>query len=141
MEVAAAKDEEGYYLLPTEDETVLKPAKNAFKGQVYFLVSPANVSMAYYLMRGAKKYQVGTMIGEETGVNQRGINGGQIIFLCLPHSQVEVDFPVEGSFAKGRDLPDHGILPDIEVVPALADIRAGKDTVLEATLKLIEEDH
>ena len=139
MEVTAGKDLDGYYTLPTEDETLIKPAKNAFKGEVYFLVSPANVSMAYYLMRGAKNYQVGTMIGEETGGNQRGINGGQIIFLRLPHSQIEVDFPVEGSFAKGSNLPNRGIVPDIEVSPALADIRAGRDTALEATLRLIGE--
>ncbi|MEL6561238.1 MAG: S41 family peptidase [Bacteroidota bacterium] len=139
MEVVSAKDSEGYYLLAEENDEVVKPAKNAFKGEIYFLVGPANVSMAFYLATGIKKYNIGTLIGDETGGNQRGINGGQILFLRLPNSKIEIDFPVEGSFAKEENLPNSGIMPDLEVSTTIADIRAGRDPQLEAALDLIKE--
>ncbi|MEL7145754.1 MAG: S41 family peptidase [Bacteroidota bacterium] len=140
MQTVADLDEEGYYLLPPDKQEAIRPAKNCFKGKVYFLVGPANVSMAYYLMRGAKKYDVGTLIGEETGGNQQGINGGQIIFLRLPNSQIEIDFPVEGSFAKESGLPNRGIVPHLEVLSQVKEVIAGRDMALEAALNLIEEE-
>ncbi|WP_350292624.1 S41 family peptidase [uncultured Croceitalea sp.] len=140
LKVVSEKDENGYYSLPEEKAVVVKPAKNAFKGDVYFLVGPANVSMAFYIANATKKYNIGTLVGEETGGNQRGINGGQILFLRLPNSEIEIDFPVEGSFSRKRDLPNKGILPDVKIATSLDYIKSGRDAQLLAALQLIKSN-
>ncbi len=140
LKVVSDKDENGYYSLPEEKAVVVKPAKNAFNGEVYFLIGPANVSMAFYLANAIKKYKIGTLIGEETGGNLQGINGGQILFLRLPNSQIEIDFPVEGSFAKEKGLPNSGVFPDVEVITSINDIKDVTDTQLVAALQLIKKN-
>ena len=55
------------------------------------------------------------IIGEPTGGNLRGINGGAMFFLTLPNTQIEVDIPLFASFPKDVDLstvPNRGVVPD-----------------------------
>ena len=138
MDVISEKDEEGYFLLAAAEEESEKvtPAKNAFQGEVYFLVSPNNVSMAFYLATAIKDNKIGVLIGEETGGNQRGINGGQILFLRLPNSQIEIDFPVEGAFNTAVAVPNKGVLPDYLIPTSVEDIIQGRDPQLAKALEL-----
>lgn len=131
--------ESGYYIFEKAFyiDQPNKKKRNVFRGGIYFLISPANASLAYYLPKGVRKYKVGTLVGQETGGNLRGINGGQILFLRLPGSQIEIDVPVMGGFAIKAE-PNHGVLPDVEVKPTVADIYNGVDTEMEAVLKLIK---
>ena len=108
--------------------------ENAFKGNVTWLIGPANASLAYYLAKDVRKYKIGKLVGEETGGNVRGINGGQIIFLKLPNSEIELDFPVMGDFTIATK-PNNGVLPDEVVEQTIEDIAEGKDTVLEWAIK------
>ena len=72
---------------------------------------------------------LGTPVGQATGGNQRGINGGAFFFLRLPNSKLGLDVPLIASFPPG-DVPDAGIMPDIAVVPSAEDIAAGRDAEL-----------
>jgi len=137
-ELIKGPDEWGYYERPSYKEPTMKPAKNAFQGEVFFLVGPRNVSMAYYLATGIQKNGVGRIIGEETGGNQRGINGGQLLFLRLPNSTIEIDVPVVGSFSLEEGLPNKGVIPDIMVSTKIEDLVAGRDTQLMEALDQIE---
>ena len=38
------------------------------------------------------------LVGQMTGGNQRGINGGAFFFVTLSNSQLEVDLPLVGNF-------------------------------------------
>lgn len=131
---------EGYYAIDGEISTKqkFKPYKNNYQGKVYLLVSPFNSSATYYLAGTAKRIGAATLVGQETGGNQRGINGGLIYFMTLPNSKIELDIPVTGDFQIG-DFPDKGHEPDVFVAPKAVDIAAGVDTELAATLKLIAE--
>ena len=135
--LATSEPEDGYYILKEDTESI-KPAKNAFTGSIYFLVGPSNVSMAYYLASAIKKYKIGQLIGEETGGNQLGINGGQIVFLKLPGSGIEVDFPVEGAFSKSTHLENKGVVPDHVVTRDVQSIIESKDLQLVRAVELIK---
>jgi len=78
------------------------------------------------------------MIGQETGGNLNDVNGGQILSLRLPNSQIEVDFPVMGSFMS-TPQPDHGVQPDIETHWDRADIIQNRDIEKERVLALIKK--
>ncbi|MEM1120065.1 MAG: S41 family peptidase [Bacteroidota bacterium] len=132
--------EDGYYSVDgkvTKEEKA-KPYKHNYQGDVYLLVSPFNSSATYYLAGAAKRANAATLVGRETGGNQRGINGGLIYFLTLPNSKIELDIPVVGDFQLGEH-PNKGYEPDVFVAPKAADIAAGIDTELAATLALIKK--
>jgi C-terminal processing protease CtpA/Prc len=104
----------GYYIFKAHFFTKkLEQKKNAFKGKIYVLTSAANTSLAYYTANDFKRLNIGTLIGQETGGNVNDVNGGQILFLRLPHSQIEIDFPVMGGFMIEKQ-PNRGVLPDFE---------------------------
>ena len=80
---------------------------------------------------------MGKLIGQETGGNLRGINGGQILFLKLPFSNIEIDFPILGDFTKSM-MNNSGIMPDIETTITQKDIAESFDKVIEETLKIMQ---
>ncbi len=132
---------DGYYAVDGKisAENSFKPYKNNYQGKVYLLVSPFNSSATYYMAGAAKRNGAATLIGQETGGNQKGINGGLIYFLNLPNSKIELDIPVIGDFQIGEH-PDKGYEPDVFVAPNVEDIVKGIDTELAATLELIAKE-
>ncbi len=135
----ANQNESGYYVFPNNGDRFSKGEKYSFNGEVYLLSSSANTSLAFYTNQNFRRHQLGTIIGTETGGNLRDINGGQILFLRLPNSGIEIDFPVMGGFSL-NDYPNKGVSPDIEVAPSIDDFINDRDVVLEKTLQLIEND-
>ena len=77
-----------------------------------------------------KRHRLGILVGEATGGNQRGINGGAFFFVRLPQSGIEFDVPLIGYFPDGS-MPDAGVTPDIMAIPTPDDIAAGRDVALE----------
>lgn len=73
--------------------------------------------------------KLATLVGQPTGGNQRGINGGAFFFLRLPNSKIEVDLPLIGYFPDGEPA-DAGLLPDLLIEPKVEDIARGVDTEL-----------
>jgi hypothetical protein len=74
---------------------------------------------------------IGKLVGQATGGNLRGINGGAFFFLNLPNSRIEIDLPLIGQFPL-EPQPDAGLTPDIEVPLRAQDIASGRDAELEA---------
>jgi len=129
-------DESGhYYIYPKsfKPERGFRLKRQAFNGEVVFLTSRVNASLGFYLAIYVRQNQVGTIIGETTGGCQRGINGGNLALLRLPNTDLELDFPVLGGFAL-EEVPDLGVVPDIEVIFTADDIAAGCYVVMEAAV-------
>jgi hypothetical protein len=98
------------------------------------LTSAQNSSATFQFASLVKATGLGTLIGETTGGNQRGINGGAFFFVRLPESGLEFDLPLIGYFTDGPTPPDAGITPDIRVAQSIGDIAAGSDRVLTAAI-------
>lgn len=120
-----------------------EPAKNNFQGQTYLLIDAENSSATQIMATYAKRYKLATLIGQETGGNQRGLNGGYIFFLRLPNTKVEVDLPLLSInlFPVTKDTPNGGIQPDVFVQKNVADFVNGVDTELSRTMELIQENY
>ncbi len=110
---------------------VITPALPRFAGRLWVLVGATNSSATFEFAQTVRQNHLGTLVGQATGGNQRGINGGAFFFLRLPHSGLELDLPLIGQFPDG-DRPDAGLQPDVLVVPTVSDIAQGRDAELDA---------
>jgi C-terminal processing protease CtpA/Prc len=95
------------------------------------LVGATNSSATFEFAQQVQAMKLGTLIGQPTGGNQRGITGGAFFFLRLPNSGIELDLPLIGQYPKGEHA-DAGLKPDVLVTPKIADIEKGRDAELAA---------
>jgi Peptidase family S41 len=132
------KLENGFYTWRKDrGNSIIKQNSRAFQGNTYLLVDAANSSATFFLTAGLQQNKIATIVGSETGGNLKGTNGGQLFFLSLPNSKIEIDIPLIGYYPL-TEQPDKGINPDIEIVLTSSDIFSGKDKVLDKTLELIK---
>lgn len=112
---------------------IVKPVMPHYGHKVFVLVDSTNSSATFQFAYHVKHLKLGTLVGEPTGGNRRGINGGAFFFLSLPNSKIELDLPLI-AIIPSTPQPDTGVQPDIVITPSTKDISNGRDTVLE-TLK------
>ena len=130
---------DGYYLFKENFSQKSKKGKRKiFKGKSYLLTSAANTSLAFYTAYRFKYQNIGTVIGQETGGNLNDINGGQILFLNLPNSGIEIDFPVMGGFSIKKQA-NTGLMPHVNVEYQIQDILQETDLELLEAMKLINK--
>jgi C-terminal processing protease CtpA/Prc len=138
----------GFYQLRETDENdqpvaegFIKPAGKRYTGRVFVLVNADNSSATFSFARIVQKNRLATLVGQPTGGNQRGINGGAYFFVRLPKSRVEIDLPQIGYFPKlglTEPRPDAGVTPDVLVAVQPADVATGRDAELATVLGLIK---
>lgn len=116
-----------------------QPYENYFQGKTYLLVNSANASAAYTFSQYAKKYKLATLVGQETGGNLKGFNGGAYLFTTLPNSKFEFDIPVFAEFADGEN-EDSGVKPNVYIERKAEDISKNFDREIEAVKNLIKKD-
>lgn len=125
----------GFYRLTRYDDAaagdVIRPAGTRYRGPVVVLCDASNSSATFNFARAVKDSGVAVLIGQPTGGNRRGINGGAFCFLHLPASDIEVDLPLIASFPP-TPQPDAAVLPDIAVAPTAEDIRFDRDPQMAA---------
>jgi Peptidase family S41 len=124
----------GWRELTAGGEESLAPRAPRFRGKVFVLVDASNSSATFQFAQLVQRARLGTTIGEPTGGNQRGINGGALFFVKLPRTGLEVDLPLIGTFTDGA--PDAGVTPDVVVETTAADLLAGRDPQLAKALEL-----
>ncbi len=110
---------------------VITPAGQRYRGRVWVLVGAANSSATFQFALAAQQSGVATLVGQPTGGNRRGINGGAFFFVRLPKTGLEVDLPLIAGVPT-TEQPDAGVLPDFLVTPTVADIASGEDAELRA---------
>ena len=101
------------------------------------LIDATNSSATFQFAENIQRHHLGTLIGQPTGGSQRGINGGAFFFVRLPHSGIEMDLPLIGTFPPSP-APDAGIAPDILIKPTTSDVASGQDDALEAALRAMQ---
>ena len=124
---------------PNADKTrTISPRADGFSGSAYLLVGPENSSATFALAQLVKQTGAATLVGQPTGGNQRGLNGGQLAWVNLPNSGVAVDIPLLAS-SYGVDTPDAGVTPDLAVERRFALQAAGVDQELAAVRRAFRE--
>lgn len=127
-------DENYFEILGRENYPAVTPVPNSFSGKAYLIVDPGNASAAFQFADYIQSNDLATVVGQSTGGNKQGINGGNYLFLSLPTSKVEVDIPIFFG-SRGSDKKDEGVIPDIQVKRRPSDIAAGIDREIEAILQ------
>jgi hypothetical protein len=122
------------WLLPEQAPRRIEPVAQPYRGRTLVLVGPENSSAGFLFARDLKASGAATLIGQTTGGNQRGLNGGELAWVTLPHSGVGVDIPLLAHVVAGHP-PEGGVVPDIVVPPSFADTAAGIDTEMQAALQ------
>jgi hypothetical protein len=125
-----------YELRDPEASRRWQPHAWGWRGSVTVLIGPENSSAATLLT--AKLVDAGRVrtVGTATGGSAEGPTGGQLVFLTLPHSGIEVRIPLLRSRMDiTRFTPGFGVAPDIEVPETLADWLAGRDARLERAVQ------
>lgn len=139
---AAAPASGGFFVLHRWDDepgsNLVKPSPEHYAGRVFVLIDANNSSATFQFAQVIQRTKMGTLVGQPTGGNQRGINGGAFFFLRLPHSKLEADLPIVGTYP-AREMPDAGLTPDVPVVPTVEDIAHGVDSEMAAVARLIGE--
>jgi len=107
-----------------------------FRGPIVLLIGPATFSAAEDFAASFDMLKVGTIMGEPSGGST-----GQPLSFRLPGGGGGRVCTLQTRYADGRDFVGTGIQPHIRVVPTVADFRLGKDTVLEAALAYLRQEH
>jgi hypothetical protein len=125
-----------YELKSKKGKQIIKAHKNAYTGEVYLLTDAGNSSATFLLALILKHNQRAKLIGDTTGGNLKGTNGGQLFFFRLPYSRIEIDLPLIGYYPE-KAAEDAGLSPDILSVPGVEDWVVGKDKTLQTVLRII----
>ena len=124
-----------------EQNKLIQPAKNKFKGKLYVLTNPFTFSAAAEFLGMLKNIDRGIFIGEVAGGSPHRTTAWIMPSLILPNTKIEAILPLAHSITK-NNFPDDGlgIPPDFFVKNSIADVLAKRDLVLEFTLKKIQND-
>lgn len=128
----------GGYYYPAAEETLARiaPSNKRITCPVVVLIGPVNSSATLVFIHAARATGKVTLIGETTGGNRRGVNGGAFLFVKLPFSGIEFDLPLKGYVAR-LSQPDAGIDPDVRVPVTVASLRDGQDEVLDQGIRYL----
>jgi C-terminal processing protease CtpA/Prc len=115
----------------------IEPVAAPYTGKVFLLVSAENSSATFQMAQLTKMSGAATLIGQTTGGNQRGLNGGQLTWVTMPNSGVAVDIPLlAGRYTEST--PDASVVPDIIVTRTFAPRLAGRDLEMETVMANID---
>ena len=121
-----------------ENKSLKKPKnpKYKFTGKTYLLTSHVTFSSANMLADAFKCYQMGTIVGEETGGVLTAF--GDLISIKLPNTQLQAGCAYKKFTHPCADDTLHGVKPDVEIVPTLEDIQNRKDPAMEYVIKAVK---
>lgn len=120
-----------------------EPSFPQFKGELFILINGGCYSTTGDFSAIAKSYQIGTIIGEETGSAYYGNNSGSTPFFTLPNTKIKIRIPIAKYTTNVKPISDigRGTIPDYHVEPSIQDLIKGIDTEMNFTLDLIEEEN
>ena len=109
-------------------------SKHHFAGPVVLLTSPRTYSAGEDMTVVFKQAHRGQIIGEPTGGST-----GQPLMFKLPGGGIARICTKHDSFADGTEFVGVGIQPDIPAHLSITDIRAGRDSVLDAAVHHLQK--
>ena len=137
-EQAKPFNEHFFRLARADDRDVISARGSPITVPVVVLIGPQNSSATFQFSSLVRSMGLGKLVGETTGGNQRGINGGAFFFARLPDSGIEFDVPLIGYFPDGRQ-PDAGLDPDLSVANSSIDIAEGRDRIMEVGRQVVSQ--
>lgn len=113
-------------------------AAERFTGKLYLLIGPDSFSAPIILANILQDYGLATLIGEETPDTASFC--ASAVDSYLPRTKLPYRISVECYVRPSGVLDDNPVIPDIIVETTIEDQIAGRDPVLEYTLKMIKKN-
>lgn len=134
-------DDKFFEILPnenTDNYPKVAPYENNFRGQAFVIADSAAASATFQFLNYVKENKLAVIVGQTSGGNRQGINGGNYFFLYLPNSKIETDVPVyfQAPLAAQKDS---GVVPDVFIRRQPTDIGKNIDREILAIKKLINQ--
>ncbi|MDB4916356.1 MAG: hypothetical protein JWM95_4000 [Gemmatimonadetes bacterium] len=114
------------------DQPIPTSAASKYRGRTVLLVDERTISQAEHSGLFFEAANGTTFIGSET----MGANG-DVTSVSLPGSLIVTFTGHDVRHADGRQLQRVGLVPQVQVTPTIAGIRAGRDEVLETAVKYV----
>jgi len=116
-----------------------EPGENPLRytGNTFVLIGPKTASTSVMFAATVRHMGAGTLIGQETGDTTACY--GDCLTFRLPNSNLRFQVACKYFAYPGGKPYGRGVLPHHEVNPTPEDLGKGVDTVLDYTLKLIED--
>ncbi|MBL8217089.1 MAG: hypothetical protein JNK87_40590 [Bryobacterales bacterium] len=112
----------------------LQPQTPRYTGKIVILIDEVSQSQAEYTTMAFRNAPGAIVIGSTTA----GADG-DVSSINLPGGQTTGISGIGVFYPDGRPTQRIGILPDIEVLPTIAGIRAGRDELIEAAIRVIRQ--
>lgn len=129
-----------FEIVGRESYPAVEPYADRFTGNAFVIADSSNASATFQFLDYIKTNGLATIVGQRTGGNRQGINGGNYYFLRLPNSKVEIDIPVYFQ-APMTAQPDEPVVPDVAVARLADDIGNGIDREIDTVLALIRQGY
>lgn len=121
-----------------ENYPSVEPYENNFRGKAFIIADSSNASATFQFLDYVQKNKLAKIVGQTSGGNKQGINGGNYFFLSLPNSRIEIDIPVYFQ-APLKSQKDESVIPDIVVKKEFNDIGNNFDREIDTIKKLVEK--
>ncbi|MBQ4820275.1 S41 family peptidase [Aquimarina sp. MMG016] len=120
---------------------IQQPNGIKFKGNTYILMNGRSASTTAEFTSAMHINGLATFIGEESGGDYHGGNGGDFANLKLPNSKIEINIPLVNYIMNSTDSKyiGRGTIPDYEIRPTMQDHLDLKDAQLEFVMTLIKK--
>lgn len=129
-------DADYFEIVGRESYPAVEPYENNFKGKAFIIADSSNASATFQFLNYAQENKLARIVGQTTGANKQGINGGNYFFLYLPNSKIEIDIPVYFQSPLTAQK-DESVIPEILVKRQPADIGKNFDREIAAIKKLL----
>lgn len=117
---------------------IRQPTKNAFSGNVFFIINGKGMSTTSEVATVARENKMGVFIGEEVGGTYKGNTSGVMGTVTLPHTKLTATIAmVKYELAVTGDNAGHGVIPEYLVEKNLLDYIIGYDVELNTAINLI----
>ncbi len=114
-------DDKYFEIIGRENYPQVEPYANNFQGKTFIIADSSNSSATFQFLDYVNTNKLAKIVGQVSGGNKQGINGGNYFFLRLPNSAVEIDIPVYFQ-SPINPQKDEIIIPDIIVKKDVSDI-------------------
>ena len=110
-----------FEIIGREDYPAVEPYENNFTGRTFVIADSSNASATFQFLDYIQQNRLATIVGQTTGGNKQGINGGNYLFLTLPNSKAEIDIPLYFQ-SPLKPKKDESVVPEIVVKRKTEDI-------------------
>lgn len=131
-------DDNYFEITGKENYPAIEPDKNNFQGKAHIIADSSNSSATFQFLDYAQKNKLAKIVGQISGGNKQGINGGNYFFLYLPNSRVEIDIPVYFQ-SPLKAQKDESVIPDLLIKKQSDDIGNNLDREILTVKTLIKK--